>query len=71
LLVRAYPPLRLVPRQWANWPRRTRACGSACRYDNWRGFATRLLNDDLELFVQTFRDLEDDPLLQMKALSVQ
>ena len=65
-----YPAARLVPQAMGKLAKAYPRVRINLLIDNWRGLRTRLLNDDLELFVADIRDLEDDPLLQIEALSV-
>lgn len=65
-----FPAARLVPRALGKLASAYPRVRIQLMIDNWRGLRQRLLNDELELFVADIRDLEDDPLLQIEALSV-
>ncbi len=65
-----YPAARLIPQAIGKLASAYPRVRIQLLIDNWLGLRRRLLNDDLELFVADIRDLEDDPLLHIEALSV-
>lgn len=65
-----YPAARLIPQALGKLASAYPRVRIQLLIDNWRALRSRLLNDDLELFVADIRDLEDDPLLHIEALSL-
>ena len=63
-----YPAARLVPQAIGQFAQRYPQVHVDLQIDNWQQLRTRLLNDQLELFVADIRELRDDPQLQVQAL---
>ncbi|MHA6495101.1 LysR family transcriptional regulator [Pseudomonas borbori] len=63
-----YPAARLVPRAIGEFAQRYPQVRVELLLDNWQQLRTRLLNDQLEVFVADIRELRDDPQLRVEAL---
>jgi len=63
-----YPAARLVPQAIGQFAQRYPQVRVDLQIDNWQQLRTRLLNDQLELFVADIRELHDDPQLRVEAL---
>ena len=63
-----YPAARLVPQAIGQFAQRYPQVRVDLQIDNWQQLRTRLLDDQLELFVADIRELHDDPQLRVEAL---
>ncbi|MBD9483692.1 LysR family transcriptional regulator [Pseudomonas sp. PDM14] len=63
-----YPAARLVPQAIGQFAQRYPQVRVELLLDNWQQLRTRLLNDELELFIADTRELHDDPQLRVEAL---
>ncbi|HSX72299.1 MAG TPA: LysR family transcriptional regulator, partial [Pseudomonas sp.] len=63
-----YPAARLVPHAMGAFAERHPRVRLQLSIDNWQQLRTRLLNDEIELFVADIRELSGDPLLDVEPL---
>lgn len=63
-----YPAARLVPQAIGQFAQHYPQVRVALLLDNWQQLRTRLLDDEIELFVADVRELRDDPQLRVEAL---
>jgi DNA-binding transcriptional LysR family regulator len=63
-----YPAARLVPQAIGQFAERFPRVRVQLLIDNWQQLRTRLLDDEIELFVADTRELLDDPRLQVTPL---
>lgn len=64
-----YPAARLVPKAMGQMAVAYPGVQLRLVIDHWRGLRTRLLDDDLELFIGDTREMRDDPLLSIELLT--
>lgn len=63
-----YPAARLVPQAMGRFAERFPRVRLQLTIDTWQQLRTRLLDNEIELFVADIREFQDDPRLQVEAL---